>query len=852
MDKIRLIILATAVALAGAFSAQAISTSDYVIDEGSPSGDLNGDDNVNVGDVSELYRAILNGSTASKYDLNGDGNVNVGDVSELYSMILNGTGGSGSGGSEITMYDLIDCKLTSYNSSDYLHKWVDGDVIYLAVDGNSNDLCQNVYAMVRTGGKWVLQDVQGSNKVGFKTSGGTVNAVYVANADVANSYYNYIPLSREVACMNNAGTYTVAIKDNKFYITLKGLYFYQFASRIDVNAANEGDYFYGNVKHLDALTKISWLPLYGYASFETSSRAPVVDIDPTTHKGAAYGVWEKGTRVSGYLTLNYAKSNGYCYFWNYGTENLTQGRYLTSVYSPWQNGWTRDLSMRFYNQDSKTTERLNAGASTETVFLNVGTDIMIRAYNGENTDTQGQILSATTSTSGVLDVSISQPGQVNVTAHKAGTTTLTIKHKTKDNITATYTYDVRVAPTLWIAGSAYDPNSKTFKPMLWRNHQSKAMYLSGRDNYTAATKVMVHGNNAAVMMRKDVISPKTFYRTTSEGTTYSYDRYFFTGTSATILKATSAHGGGYFNVYTSGITGAHHLINEYMPIYGVPRMWTDKSGNVYHTSAVRSTSSDVMGVNTGSVVNTTIYKNKSAILTVDNFAASDIAVSESSGKIYVVGYSSNAEKIVSSLIVINGTTPSYYVAESSAKYYYLAFTRLYLDQSTETAYIEYMAGNYGTINGNYHTCIYRYKASTGLQVYTDVNTGCTYNYPFMNNGKDYASYVIKDIIQFPFVLYGDKFYFLTTGMNSYLYGTLNYYQLGASSTGQYEAVNYNTDGPCLFEIKNGYIGTVMYDKSGNYYYPMCCELNSYKSGTRLEDDNQRIIYDVYLQTTLDD
>ena len=51
-------------------------------------GDLNGDGNVNTGDVSTLYTALLNGATDPKYDLNGDGNVNTGDVSTLYAIIL--------------------------------------------------------------------------------------------------------------------------------------------------------------------------------------------------------------------------------------------------------------------------------------------------------------------------------------------------------------------------------------------------------------------------------------------------------------------------------------------------------------------------------------------------------------------------------------------------------------------------------------------------------------------------------------------------------------------------------------------------------------------------------------------
>ncbi len=51
-------------------------------------GDLNGDMEVNTGDVSALYKAVLAGDTNSLYDLNGDGSVNTGDVSALYKIIL--------------------------------------------------------------------------------------------------------------------------------------------------------------------------------------------------------------------------------------------------------------------------------------------------------------------------------------------------------------------------------------------------------------------------------------------------------------------------------------------------------------------------------------------------------------------------------------------------------------------------------------------------------------------------------------------------------------------------------------------------------------------------------------------
>ena len=51
-------------------------------------GDLNGDGLVNTGDISTLYRAILNGDNSALYDVNGDGQVNSGDVSAIYAIIL--------------------------------------------------------------------------------------------------------------------------------------------------------------------------------------------------------------------------------------------------------------------------------------------------------------------------------------------------------------------------------------------------------------------------------------------------------------------------------------------------------------------------------------------------------------------------------------------------------------------------------------------------------------------------------------------------------------------------------------------------------------------------------------------
>ena len=51
-------------------------------------GDINGDGNVDVSDVTTLVGYILDGETPQNCDLDGDGNVNVTDVTTLVNLIL--------------------------------------------------------------------------------------------------------------------------------------------------------------------------------------------------------------------------------------------------------------------------------------------------------------------------------------------------------------------------------------------------------------------------------------------------------------------------------------------------------------------------------------------------------------------------------------------------------------------------------------------------------------------------------------------------------------------------------------------------------------------------------------------
>ena len=84
-------------------------------------GDVNGDGEVNIGDVNVVIDAILGGGTDVACDVNGDGEVNIGDVNVLIDLILGGgqeeDNGKLVGGdiSMLTKYEAHQRKALSYN-----------------------------------------------------------------------------------------------------------------------------------------------------------------------------------------------------------------------------------------------------------------------------------------------------------------------------------------------------------------------------------------------------------------------------------------------------------------------------------------------------------------------------------------------------------------------------------------------------------------------------------------------------------------------------------------------------------------------------------------------------------------
>ncbi len=82
----------------GVYNLDAYWYTGYTIEEGHSKvtvkrlhvNDLNGDDSVDVGDVTVLIDSVLHGNTSELYDVNGDGSADVADVIELIDAVLNG------------------------------------------------------------------------------------------------------------------------------------------------------------------------------------------------------------------------------------------------------------------------------------------------------------------------------------------------------------------------------------------------------------------------------------------------------------------------------------------------------------------------------------------------------------------------------------------------------------------------------------------------------------------------------------------------------------------------------------------------------------------------------------------
>lgn len=630
MNRISLLLIAAMVA----FGAMAVSTSDYVIDEGTLTGDVNGDGHVSSVDITALYNYLLNGDNSNLVngDQDGDGHISSVDVTVVYNVMLNG-GGSSTGGSTIYMPQFYNAQSSGTTVP---YSWQNDDVVILAVDNSES----NRYVMKRVNGRWQLLDHPGSSKKGFVTSGGSVKAVYIQHCNTSTIVSPYQPITATGDVAFGSGSYTVSLKNNKLYVKLN-MSLNHAVSRIDVTGAHAGDYFYETVDHVDGVSSIL------QSTVTTSTKAPVIDID-NNNVGHAYGKWRTGARVPSKLTLCfYRNSDAHGYTMNSTLSQLALGKSTTFNANTLSNQ-QRDTYFVSTTPDEADNAIVARAGITPHAKATVGTEFMLKVYDGANIASTGSVIAAYSSNDVVTvtnGTAYDGYRYVMILANKVGSAVVYIKYKLDTGTVLDYSVRVDVSPTLWVAGSIYSGNE--YIPALWRNNKYQLYSGLGHSGYTDAHQVRAHGKYVYVVLHnnKEV----------------NYSNANSNACDAAVYYCSGAHTGGYFNKYTDAITGdwnyrSYDGFNLYN--YALPLVYVDGNRAVFHTSSARSSNT------ANASITTSIYKGRTLIGTINNFVPTAMAGITSSKKVIIAGYRSDGGWYNSSsigyVVVIDysGATPT--------------------------------------------------------------------------------------------------------------------------------------------------------------------------------------------------
>ncbi len=481
-------------------------------------GDVNCDQVVTASDVTELYNYLLNGTTTyySTSDITGDGEVTAADVTAVYNVLLNG--GSTPTITSIKMNDYIS--VTS-SATPVQHTWKNNeDVIFIALDGVE----ENMYVLVRSGGKWLLKDINGNNKVGFKTSG-SIKAAWVRNADYANAQVWNIDVPVDLA--TGSGTYTrsgttVAINLN---LTLM-------ESKLEVIRPSQGDYV-TNYAHVALINSITENDYY------KESKAPVAHFvtSGNTTFGYAYGIMQS------YDYYHYL-SKGKTGYKSEMTYPLTPGK-THFIYSPdaYSSIWTSDFSMIYYHAfDNSTKITLNNTGSV--VYMPVGASINFIPQEAGVTVWDGILQSYSSSnTTSVKCYEYNTAHTITIEAMEVGTSTVNFRYTSPGGGTYSYQFTVKVEPSIWVAGSQLNASGVKVPSIYYNNKGTSHPSLSGvtGDQWVARFEVG-KGNGFA---------------------------WVTNGSKSEIHRSTNPYAYGSF-------------IKRYDVSSGTPWLYADKSGNVFY------------------------------------------------------------------------------------------------------------------------------------------------------------------------------------------------------------------------------------------------------------------------------
>ena len=418
-------------------------------------GDVNCDQAVTASDVTELYNYLLTGSTTylSSSDVNGDGNVTASDVTAVYDVLL-GVGGSATPATLIKMNDYISATSSGAQPQ---HVWKNTeDVIYITLDGVE----ENMYVLVRSGGKWTLKDITGSNKAGFKSSG-TIKAMWVRNANWSTDEVGDLNIPQD--CAFGSGTYTCSGKTVGINLPLELYESKIILGGTNVNTSTGMTY----CRHITSLQDINRFINGDSWENEDATVTPKAQLI-----NGQYVIYARHTDVNSsgntvfHVTLPDSRSFRYT-----ANFEFKPGQVYTLMNPGPGTGWTRDFVIGYYNSaydPNSSFLTLNDNGYTNEVTIPVGYELNLVPREGGATVYDGTVQNLIVTNTTCVTTYNSSFATPTLIAQEVGYSYVYFKYTTTYGDSYTYAIKVTVNPSLWLYGYTKN-NSNKMVPTIYYN-----------------------------------------------------------------------------------------------------------------------------------------------------------------------------------------------------------------------------------------------------------------------------------------------------------------------------------------------------------------------------------------------
>jgi len=469
-------------------------------------GDVNNDGAVSSVDVTALYNYLLNGDSSSivNGDQDGDGSINAVDVTVIYNILLNG---SSSQATKISMNEYVSATSSGAPTK---HVWKNTeDVVYITLDGVE----ENMYVLVRSGGKWTLRDITGSNKAGFKTSG-TIKAMWVRSANLSADQVGDLNIPHD--CAFGTGTYTR--NGNTVGINL-ALELYE--SKIilgGTNVTTSTSMTY--CRHIESLQSINGFMNGSGVDNEYATTRPKAQLI-----NGQYVIYARHVDVNSsgntvfHVTLPDSRSFRYT-----ANFKFNPGQVYTLMNPGPSAGWTRDFVIGYYNSaydPNNSFITLNDNGYTNQVIIPVGTDLTLMPKEGAAVIYDGTVQNLQVSNTTCITAYNSSYATPTICAKEVGTSYVYFKYTTYYGDSYIYTLKVTVNPSIWLYGYVTNQNNKRV-PTIYYNMKGTSAPKIGDDSGNQEVMGFSMSNGHAAAIVKGSSTCKLFK---NYGSPYYYGSY---------------------------------------------------------------------------------------------------------------------------------------------------------------------------------------------------------------------------------------------------------------------------------------------------------------------------------------